>query len=340
MAMTQAKNLDTLEKSAAWFDANPLPLVKLFDDDEGRIPGRVGIVMTLYFEEQRGLQQRQNLIEIVKRFRNWVGPENLGWWAGGYTNRMQFDKKKKLDFDQLQEKMVNPNLHFDLPMSSVDAGGDDVQEVEANAQRFLLKIDASPRNIGVGYIHMHLPLGWTIKQPPETSAAVFFASCAQLVQALHGTLGVGVCLPSRDMFATEKEYAYAISELVHQSPGLIAQRADPLFLSKGLGAISWLTMVRDHWLEKLGGRDAVKAQLPPPVLTYDLPSGLIIQAGEEPQLKLIDPEPYRMVARVLKPLRVQAGNGIYANPAMYTAETRYDTARFLLDCDWYLSRFD
>jgi hypothetical protein len=338
--MNHALTLDTLEKSAAWFDAHPLPPVKLSENGKERIPGRVGIVMTLYFEEQRGLEQRQNLIEIVKRFRNWVGQENLGWWAGGYTNRMQFDKKKKLDFDQLQEKMINPNLHFDLPMSSVDAGGDDVQEVEANAQRFLLKMDASPRNIGVGYMHMQLPLGWVIKQPPETSVAVFFVSCAKLVQAMHGTLGVGICLPSRDMFATEKKYAYAISELVHQNPGLIAQRADPLFLSKGLGAISWLTMVHDRWLDKLGGRDAVKAQLPSQVVTYDLPNGLIIQAGEEPQLKLLDPEPYRSVARVLKPLRVQASGETYQNAAMYTAETRYDTARFLLDCDWYLSRFD
>jgi hypothetical protein len=337
--MNDMPDFDDLEKSAAWLDANPIPPVKLHDEDEGRTPGRVGIVMTLYFNKERSLERRLALLDIVKSFREWVGTENLGWWAGGGTGRMQFDKKKKLDLDQLKDKIINPNHPFDIPMSSLDAGGNDLQKVEANSQRFFLKATASTDEFYSGYVRAHIPISWAIRQPAEKSFAQFFFMCAQKLQALHGDCGVGICLPSRNLFQTSELYGEPIAQLVQKLPGLIAKTADGMQGARGMGPIGWMTMVSNEWLEKIGGRDKIlKTSLPESVYITELPDGLVFQAGEDPQFELTHPEPYKAIAKLLRPLRLIAGESTYAN--MVFKNSKSNTASYIAENDWYLSRFD
>lgn len=325
-------------------DANPIPSVKLSDKGKERIPGRIGFVMTLYFNKERSLERRLALLDIVKAYREWVGPENLGWWAGAYTLKMHFDKKKKLDLEQVKEKVLNPNNHFDIPMSSVDAGGDDVQEVEANAQRFYLKASASADEFYAGYMRAHVPISWAIRQPADKSVAQFFFMCAQKLQALHGYCGVGVGLPSRNMFATSELYGEPIAQLVRKLPGLIAETPDHMNGARGMGPIGWMTTVSNDWLSKIGGRDKVlKTKLPESVYITELPDGLVFQAGEDPQFELTNPEPYKAIAKLLRPLRLIAGESSHANAAytnMAFKSSTGTTASYIADSDWYLSRFD
>jgi hypothetical protein len=336
--MNDMLDFNNLVYSAEWMDTNPIPFIKLSEQGKQRVPGRVGLVMTLYFNKERSIERRLALLDIVKSFREWVGSENLGWWAGGGSGRMQFDKKKKLEIKQLEEKILNPNYAFDLPMSSVDAG-DAVQEIEANSQRFFLKAAASTDEFYTGYLRAHVPMSWAIRQPTERSAVQFFFMCAQKLQALHGDFGVGVCLPSRNLFQTSTLYGEPIAQLVQKLPGLIADTADGMQGALGMGPIGWMTLVSNEWLEKIGGRGKViKTSLPESVYITELPDGLVFQAGEDPQFELTHPEPYKAIAKLLRPLRLIAGESTYTN--MVFKNSKYDTARYIAESDWYLSRFD
>jgi Protein of unknown function (DUF3396) len=338
LMMTNLSPFQDKVRTAAWLDANPIPPVKLSENGKERIPGRVGFVMTLYFKKERSLERRLAMLEITKPFREWVGAENLGWWAGAYTQKMHFDKKKKLDLEQVKEKVLNPNNYFDIPMSSVDAGGDDLQEVEANAQRFYLKATASSDEFHTGYLRAHVPMSWAIRQPTEKSAAQFFFMCAQKLQALHGDFGLGICLPSRNPFQTSTLYGEPIAKLVRKLPGLIAKTANGMQGAQGMGPIGWMTVVSNEWLAKIGGRDKIlKTALPASVYITELPDGLVFQAGEDPQFELTDPEPYQAIAKLLRPLRLIAGESTYTNMVFKNQD---GTASYIADSDWYLSRFD
>jgi hypothetical protein len=339
--MNDMPNFEDAPRTAAWLDANPIPSIKLHEKDEGCIPGRVGLVMTLYFNKQRSLERRLALLDVVQSFRDWVGPDALNCWVGGGTGKMYFEKKKKFSIDDIKEKTINPNVDVGLSFSSIDIGGKDAQEIENNAQRFHLLVYAASQEFHAGYIRAHVPMSWAIRQPAEKSAAQFFFMCAQKLQALHGDCGVGICLPSRNLFQTSELYGEPIAQLVRKLPGLIADIPDHMQGARGMGPIGWMTLVSNEWLAKIGGRDKVlKTSLPASVYITELPDGLVFQAGEDPQFELTDPEPYQAIGKLLRPLRLIAGESTYTNMAFKNRVNKYDTASYIADSDWYLSRFD
>jgi hypothetical protein len=87
--------------------------------------------------------------------------------------------------------------------------------------------------------------------------------------------------------------------------GALASSAD-----KGIKNINWLTLVGDVFLERMGGRDAVRRQLASVerVVVHDLQHGIMIQAGPEPACGDADRgerlELYHDVGRMLRPLMI------------------------------------
>lgn len=76
----------------------------------------------------------------------------------------------------------------------------------------------------------------------------------------------------------------------------------------GFGCINWLTLLKHDLIDKLGGESILRSRLPPEVRFLPFSHGLMLQAGERPELGCADdPESlrfYQMVGRALAPVRL------------------------------------
>jgi hypothetical protein len=76
-----------------------------------------------------------------------------------------------------------------------------------------------------------------------------------------------------------------------------------LKLDNGIKGVNWLTVISDSLLDKLGNRQAFTAALPAAVTVHSYTGGLVLQAGELPQIgdtnRRNDPTAYHDVARAL-----------------------------------------
>lgn len=332
-----------LAQKAMWLQQN---FEERLTHANGKVVGRLGMTMTLYFDRQTDLEQRKNLMELVKRYREWVGEDELDWWASSMTGKMHQQRKKRFNADALWEKGRNPRLEFSIAMSSADAGDiwtDDntktVMEIAGNSQRFFLQVYARNHDRRLAYVRMHWPLVWSINQPPETSLGVWLKTCCELIKPVHGKLGFAISLPSETIVQSNHEYGFPIWQIVKRYPGIEAE-SPGYEMHKGMGPINWMTVVHDKWLDQIGGRAAVKAQCKAPVIAHEWSEGLIIQAGDEPQLgdteAGVELPHYRTVAHLLRPLRY---SDKYVN--VWLREPGPESSEQVhRDSALYLSRFD
>ena len=114
-------------------------------------------------------------------------------------------------------------------------------------------------------------------------------------------------------------------------------------LIKGVKTVSWLTLVGDRLLEKLGGRDGLRERLLTDIPVHDLDHGVIIQAGPKPTLGDVnagyDISYYRRVSRVLEPIRVPPETLGRHNDIGGTNNTRRWMARFDNNPKLWMDRF-
>ncbi len=323
-------------------DVLVFPPVKLSESepDDGLIPGRISLVMYLYFKEQRALPQRLAMIEIIHEIRALVGEGNWGWWASEATGRMYFDRKKKFDLSKQEQHLINPNRFFAIAMSSVDAGGDSPEDVSKNAQRFYVQFLADETNEDVGKMRLYVPTRWALGLTSDNSMTALFARWSQKLNALHGVLGLGIGLSDNKLARSDRSYYFDLAKAVKQSPGLICEQPGVLPMAKGMSSINWQTYVRDEWLERIGGRQAVKDRCRSPVLAIDLPQGLLVQAGPGPEIQPDKLESYKKVAAIFKPLRAQAVRDKHVVMEISTPENAMDSDLLRRDSEAYLARFD
>ena len=320
-----AKHIDALEIKAT----------------NGVIIGRIGIKIVLNFERQTDLQQRENLMQIINRFRAWVGPEKFGWWASSMTGKVHLERKKKFDADVLFAKGRNPNREFDISMTSVEDPNMEAEKVGENAQKFMINVFAREMEKHLGSLEMHVPLPWVLQQPPDKNLVGWLRECCELLEPVHGTLGIGMMLPIERMFNRHERYAEALRPYLIAMPGLQCIDAIPQGpYGDGIFTVNWITVVHDKWLEKLGGRQAVEKACTPPLRALPWSHGLIIQAGDDPGLgDQNEPEfglpAYFAAAKLLRPIRATKGADIHIAPPRHGAPPDW-----LTDGQHWLERFD
>ena len=156
-----------------------------------------------------------------------------------------------------------------------------------------------------------------------------------ILHPMHGVMGLGI------QQCQEKErYQHLEFEIGQEFLGLeITNSQTDKYSREGIRSVNWYTFFNNEWLEKLGGIIYLRSALSEPaikVIPYD--SGVIIRAGEWPELGWVKDTPYPAlyvrVNNVLKPVRApEIGSLGYGSIA---GEIRFDdfsTAR-------WLSRFD
>jgi hypothetical protein len=170
------------------------------------------------------------------------------------------------------------------------------------------------------HIEANFPLTW-FPDGDLTPLIKLFQRWCELLKPAHGTLSPGLVFTQGSR--SDSDFADTYS-LVQRFPGLdyldasrwkTASRTD----RRKIRTIGWLTVIDSEFVTTLGGMGCVMTNLGPDIPIHPWSGGIVIQAGPEPRLgdrnRGIVPEPYRTVARVLRPLFFEAfRRGIFVPP--------------------------
>lgn len=156
---------------------------------------------------------------------------------------------------------------------------------------------------GGGSATLHLPAEWVEEDPAKYAdlcldLAGFFEFCS-------GLAGYGLAAGEIDGFAAAQREFYALGQ---HHPGIDVRSEFSNGLGQGIKGVNWLTFLHPNFIERLGGRQKLNAALAvADVRIVDLPSGIMIQAGAEPQIgdtnRGLTCPTYHAVGRVLAAIR-------------------------------------
>jgi hypothetical protein len=131
-----------------------------------------------------------------------------------------------------------------------------------------------------------------------------------ICRPMHGTAGFALTFAS----GMQQNTKYALS-IMKRFPGF--EYVDGVDFTREVAAahdrikcVNWLTVLCDSIVTELGGIETMRAGLQSMCSFHEYPGGVVIQAGETPQLgdtyRADIPEAYRMVARYTRAVRFEA----------------------------------
>lgn len=156
---------------------------------------------------------------------------------------------------------------------------------------------------GGGYVSLYLPAEWA-EQDPENVASLC-SDLAGTFEFCSGLGGFGLCLGEVEGRTVAKRELYAIG--LHH-PGIDLESVLSNGLGQGIKGVNWLTFLHPTFVERWGGRQKLGQALKlPEVKIVDLPSGIMIQAGNAPEIgdtnRGLTCPTYHAVGKVLSTIR-------------------------------------
>ena len=290
------------------------PYLELWRDDRRFVELRAGLYATLYFKHVHPMVDkneaiREALINCSKDYWQLVGEEHRRWgykFGGSVTGH----KLPSARVPSIETLLQDPE-HFGRYQHYVHGG-----KHEDDSSDYLFDVAAFPiygaPDIaeGVGFLRLQAPFDY-VEGGQLNDFVGMVKRCAQRLQVDQGHGGLGFLRT----YNAETTTRNAESQLSKVFSGVdidvpYVQMAGIYHLERGhLGIDSphWLNFLSDRWVGKLGGVDAIRAQLPDETFTVEpYEGGLFVQAGEypEPGHKTDGlPPPYVWLNRVFKPIR-------------------------------------
>lgn len=264
----------------------------------------IGLTVTLYVEESHRPERRAALAACFDDYCDTAGDELLWvtqprWLADGAIKYRwaqpsggEIVRPAQWVFEISENHAWSVSAHGGRSVTDASTYAFEISAPGAWARR-------------LAYLTASWPLGFF-----EGKAETFRARVRKWIdriQPLHGYAGLGVLLPL-DGAAAARVATEALG-LAQRFPGL--ELDAPVYqadvLANGIKGVNWLTVVGDRFLDKLGGLPVLLSRLDQRFETHRYDTGLLIQAGSMPELgdahRLIVPECYRDLARVLAPIR-------------------------------------
>jgi len=325
---SNSKDLDKLEDALTlWGGANP---------GEGDIAHRACLAVSFYFADAHTVDKREAVLKIFEDYQQQVG-DKFHWTTNPDTGKWK--NLSKSAYMQPRDWLLdNP----DDPWEFVYHNGERRSDA-ANIRFHVLATAKWEQEQGdASYLSLHYPLTWFANHPNGlTEQALKWAEWLQPLSG-HGSIAL------TDAHRGETHELWeTVVKLARRFPGL--DIADPLRHSlhtqESVKGPDWLVILADKWVKKLGGEAAIQAALPEPFSLHPYAGGLLIRAGQAPQLGDatlgLYPEHYRDLAALLKPIQindVQRGSHSETSHAevMGQAVVKFDRKRYL---NW-LNRFD
>ncbi len=304
--------------------------------EEKRVPICFGLSATMYFHDAHTLEKRKATLECFIEYEKLTG-DSLRWgFIGGVNARMKrYDKSRSSELLRYMLADI-----WDSKDSDKDDGwafhwhGGEHQE---DASPFTLHAFGNPKffaelDNSLSYLQVSFPLLWF--QGKEQSFPSLILRWCERLKPYHGYGGVTL-IQSPNSSLTQR-YSPRIAGFASRYPGLEidSPMGHMLETQEGIKGGNWLTIISNHFVDKLGGQDNLREALGEPFVVQDYDGGVMITAGHIPEVgdwnRNIDTPLYRKLAGVLKPIRIQK----HARP--------YAKGRFAEDGEYeaWLARFD
>ncbi|MDR2819942.1 MAG: DUF3396 domain-containing protein [Desulfovibrio sp.] len=297
--------------------------------------------MVLYTEALSNSQQREAVLSIFNDYCDFY-QKHLRWTTNPETGRWKKLKKGPADYLQPKEWLLDkaPGEGW----AFVYHGG----EKKTDATDIVFLASGRPfygvEQHDLSTVACRFPLADFFAQ--RFSIQTLLKNWCALLQPWHGRAGLSI----------GKSFGYADwalsrvteSELLLRYPGLQFWSVGEglYFENKGGGlydgprCADWIIVLSDHFVEKLGGKATVIGAMDP-LPTYEYPGGLILQAGEFPQLgsytekgMLAD---YMRIGKIIEPIRASrapyAGEIAVADPQSGPYSWKSDKERSQTWCE-------
>jgi hypothetical protein len=155
-----------------------------------------------------------------------------------------------------------------------------------------------------GYVRLLLPLEFINQGVADYISLV--ESLASRLKFHSGYAGYGVNIDQDYPESMQNGVVYTLSRryrgVEFGRPHMFAS-----FLREGIKSVNWLTFLGERFIDELGGRKSLGSKLGEGVTMHELPHGVVIQAGAEPDFGDVNRQQtlplYRQVGALLKDVR-------------------------------------
>ena len=279
-----------------------------FDTDDLSWEWTVGLSVSLYFHvpPEVMIEKRLAAIRLWNEYQGLIGGKltHVGHPNGGRPHRI--GSKRLPDFVELaNSRQLDENLIIESSSTDNEATSPDF------TFRTWIKAHWEEQPFVLSWLRLDFSYRWWLEH--RDALRTFILKAATEMNAEQGYMGFGYVNPlgvgaAGDILPYEKQlakrfYGYHFDKPFYMdSPHEVSRP-----LTFGMNAPTWGTLIGTRWLEKAGGKAAVRAQLTHPrIRVTELPDALWIEAGDEPSLLPVEegiPPIYREIAQALKPAR-------------------------------------
>jgi hypothetical protein len=269
---------------------------------------KICVDITVYWKGSV-FERVEGLIDFYQQVVELIGPDLR------YFRTDSMDGARPLRKDSLELVpfwLRNPKAKRDIISMHLEGGA---HPDEPSDRSFLLMADEEDH---VGAARVMLPI-----EAVSESADAFADLAAGLVRKLDFDSGHGGYAlnwdPEGDMDQEAKQKMYFIGK---RFPGIDLSDIDTTLIdmirleSPAIKCVNWLTLLGKELSTAVGGVVSVRESLPPECTVHELATGMLIRAGEKPDIgdRNRGGEPlksYHSVGRLLAPFRMKAHSMIF-----------------------------
>ena len=319
---------------------NPLDIVSrgiLRDERTKKIRSRIGILLSIYFENGSAASRRHDILECLEEY--------ISTFRGKLThyqvpNERRYRKWDGTDLPAVYrsiDRQKDADLYVSVSRENAD-GPDD-----PSLWRFLAFGFGSRRvDRPLSGLKAHFPPGLVFEDPDRF--ILLMRRWADRLQVLHGSSGLGVLsIPGTELSGDPNYYPWLerYPALEYDAMGSYFNESSDNEKYRKPRASNWITFLGEENVAALGGIAAIEAKLTPDMEMISAGKGLLVRACPLPVLGDIPnggvPEGYSTIARIIEPIRFESYQfGVIKMPPELAASRE---ERVLGTLNW-IRRFD
>ncbi|WP_392552303.1 DUF3396 domain-containing protein [Orbus wheelerorum] len=254
-------------------------------DPDNAFALKTGLVGCFYLNQAYHAEKRQAIAQVLALYdRYWGTKLHYGYFNGDPNKLYPYQDININEKVSIITSMMGNDLNF--YWSNVD-NLEFVPEYFISAYSRVEWHEELHR--GLGYLQIYLPIR-ELESFGIDKLVEFISQISEILQPIHGFFGLGI-LHAHEYY----DYQYLEYELAHQFLGLdISNIESDLRFRDGFKCINWLTVLSDELIrDKLGSLAELKQQNHDEAITfYPYTGGVVIRAGEVPQLGDVSHNPY------------------------------------------------
>jgi len=328
-------------------------------DRYNNVAARAGFNLILSFLEGDQTEVRERFWKLFDFYCSVIPLQRMVWWWRGAPKPFG-GKLAQAQLHELKDKARSPDYAIDLKMGSDipagDPSGSRQWEMQAKEHFFNAWVNNSEGiwdhdqfiEPGSGpcpsFVRICLPVSWILG---GGDTAGFVKHAVELMQPRWATAGWAIVPHPAEEIGGQSQAQQRIFPWLERFPGLDAIDYGSLMeqaFNAAMPSINWLNFVSDPLLDKLGGREQVRAKVEASefLSCKDVGNCLMIQAGPFPSLSdthhgLPGAPGFGEAARLLKPIRVK---GVLNSFVSSTGSHGPDDLNWQRECEQWFSRFD